>query len=206
MDKLSETQRTDIKKMSNVQLTSKLMAAGVSKEEIEKLDRAGMMEAWAKLVGEGKEKVLVPTGSITMGYDSALEKERLAFERMKFEAENAEKLRREELEVKKLELETRRLEEERAEKLRREDFEKIRFEEERADKLRREELERVERADQLLQITEQTELRRREIALQEAKASREEKMQATALKRFGDAMKNAISRMPTDPMELISFF
>jgi len=79
MDKLSETQRTDIKKMSNVRLTSKLMAAGVS-EEIEKLDRAGMMEAWVKLVGEGKEMVLVPTGSITMGYDSALEKERLAFD------------------------------------------------------------------------------------------------------------------------------
>jgi len=47
------------------------------------------------------------------------------------------------------------------------------------------------------------------MVLQEAKASREEKMQDTAvarLKRFVDAMKNAISRMPTDPMELISFF
>jgi len=112
MDKLSETQRTDIKKMPNVRLTSKLMAAGVSEEEIEKLDRAEMMEAWAKLVGEGKEKVLVPTGSLTMEYESALEKERLAVEKIKFEAEKAEKLRREELEVKKLELETRRFEEE----------------------------------------------------------------------------------------------
>jgi len=61
-----------------------------------------MMEAWAKLVGEGKEKVLVPTGSTTMGYDSALEKERLSLERMKFEAEKAKKLRREELEVKQI--------------------------------------------------------------------------------------------------------
>jgi len=149
MDRLSETRRTDIKKMSNVRLTSKLMAAGISEEEIEKLDRAGMMEAWTKLVGEGKEKVLVPTSSITMGYDTALEKERLAFDRMKSEAEKVERARRDELEVKRLELETKR-----AEKLRREEIEKIRFEEERADKLRREELERAERAEQLEQVTE----------------------------------------------------
>jgi len=103
MDKLTEKQRTDIKNMSTVRLTSKRVTAGISEEEVDKLDRAGMMEAWAKL-REGKEKVLVPTGSITMGYDSAIEKERLAFERRKFEAEKAERARRDELEVKRLEL------------------------------------------------------------------------------------------------------
>ena len=45
MDKLSEPQRSDIKKMSSVRLTSKLVAAGIPEEEIEKLDRQGMMEA-----------------------------------------------------------------------------------------------------------------------------------------------------------------
>ena len=38
MDKLTEPQRSDIKKMSTVWLTSKLMAAGIPEEEIEKLD------------------------------------------------------------------------------------------------------------------------------------------------------------------------
>ena len=52
-------------------------------------------------------------------------------------------------------------------------------------------------------------MRRREKDLQEAKASREEKgeySKVARIKRFGDAMKNAISRMSNDPMELVSYF
>jgi transposase InsO family protein len=184
MDKLSETQRADIKKMSTVRLTSKLMTAGMADEEIESLDRPGLIEAWARMIVAGKDKPAAMAVPITMGYDPSVEREKLAFEKLKFEAEQEERVRRDELEA-------------------------IRLQEERAHKLECEERERVDRVRQLEQMEIQIELRRREIILQEMKASREEKAQDTAvarLKRFGDAMKNAMTRMPNDPMELISFF
>ena len=101
MDKLTEPQRSDIKKMSTVRLTSKLMSAGIPEEEIEKLDRQGMMEAWAKIVAEGKDKPpVVKAMPAAAGYDPDLEKEILAFERMKFETETKERQRQEETEMK----------------------------------------------------------------------------------------------------------
>ena len=126
MDKLSEPQRSDIKKMSMVRLTLKLVAAGMPEEEIEKLDRQGMMEAWAKIVAEGKDKLpVVKAMPAAAGYDPDLEKERLAFERMKFEAEMKERQRREEVEQRRWEAEQRRAEEEKVEKQRREAEEKV---------------------------------------------------------------------------------
>src|SRR5271157_5805164 len=104
MDKLSEPQRSDIKKISTVRLTSKLVSAGIPEEEIEKLDRQGMMEAWAKKVAEGKDKPTVVKAIPTAAaYDPYLEKESLAFERMKFETETKERLRREEVEQRRWE-------------------------------------------------------------------------------------------------------
>ena len=248
MEKLSDAQRADIKKMPTVRLATKLMASGMPEEEVEKLDRAGLMENWARTVLEGKDKPapVVPTA---MGYDPAIEKERLEFEKRKFELEmkkmelqaqmmaeeKAERARREEIEAKRIEEEkaerARQKEEDRIERLRREEVEqkeRLRHEalemekmereradkfrregEERAERLKREEEERAERAKQLEQMEIQNDLRRREIELQEAKNERDEKGQdskVARIKRFGDAMKNAMSRMPNDPMELVSYF
>ena len=103
MEKLTEPQQAKIKKMSTVRLTTKLIAAGMTEEEVEKLDRQGMIEAWARIVLERKD-VPIPT---VKGYDPTLERERLALERMKFE------------------METKRWEEEKVEKRRREEIENM---------------------------------------------------------------------------------
>ena len=94
-----------------VRLATKLMASGMPEEEVEKLDRAGLMENWARTVLEGKDKPapVVPTA---MGYDPAIEKERLEFEKRKFE-----------LEMKKMELQAQMMAEEKAERVRREEIE-----------------------------------------------------------------------------------
>ena len=188
MDKLTDTQRADIKKMSTGQLTCKLMAAGMTDEELELLDRTGIYGGSVgqnAMVLAGKDKPPTPAlaAPITMGYDPSVERETFAFEKLKFEAEQIERVKRLELEVEKMQ-------------------------EERADKLEHKDWERAKRAKQLEQMELQTELRSRKIALQEAKVSRGEKMQDTAvarLKRFGAAMKNAITCMRNDPMELFQF-
>jgi transposase InsO family protein len=248
--------------MTTVRLSHKLISAGMTEDEVEKLDRQGLMNAWAEMVATGKDKPLVTPATVT-GYDPSLERERLAFEKMKFEEEKAErkrredmeakkleeekaeKRRREDLEAKKLELELRREEieakrleeekddrlrreeeekadrlrreeEEKADRLRREEIEAKRLEEEKADRLRREEIEnrrmeaeRAERRRQLDQLELQNDLKRKELALQEERDRREadgRNSMVARIKRVGDAMKNAISRMPNDPMELVSFF
>ena len=47
MDKVTEEQREDIKKMSTSRLKLKLLNAGYSDEDIESLDRSTCMEMWA---------------------------------------------------------------------------------------------------------------------------------------------------------------
>ena len=133
MEKLSDAQRADIKKMPTVRLATKLMASGMPEEEVEKLDRAGLMENWARTVLEGKDKPapVVPTA---MGYDPAIEKERLEFEKRKFE-----------LEMKKMELQAQMMAEEKAERARREEIEAKRIEEEKAERARQKEEDRIER-------------------------------------------------------------
>jgi hypothetical protein len=71
------------------------------------------------------------------------------------------------------------------------------------------EAERAERSRQLDQLELQNDLKRKELALQEERERREadgRNSMVTRIKRLGDAMKNAISRMPNNPMELVSFF
>jgi hypothetical protein len=97
--------------MTTVRLSHKLISAGMTEDEVEKLDRQGLMNEWAEMVATGKDKPLVTPTTVT-GYDPSLERIRLAFEKMKFEVEQ-----------RRLELEDRKLEEEKAERCRREDSE-----------------------------------------------------------------------------------
>ena len=71
-------------------LISSLTKAGVNPDEIETLDRSAMLESWAKLVATGGDKVSVAGASVAAalpvtGYDVAFEREKLAFEKQKFE-------------------------------------------------------------------------------------------------------------------------
>jgi hypothetical protein len=201
MEKLSEHQQELIKKMSTACLISKLIKAGWSEEEVEKLERPGLIKAWAELVATGKDH---PPAAVTKGegaefkgpeirmcYDPELERKRLEFEMNRWEVEQAEKAkilaeekeeraRRMDIEIKRLDLEARRMDE-----------------------------EHTERVKQLRELELQNELKRQELQRQEEHDRLEkEKREATGSRvtRFGDAIKRAMSRMPNDPIELVSFF
>ena len=77
MEKLSEAKRGEVKKMSDTRLISHLLKHCVSEEEVEKMKREDLMNAWAEVILAGKEKKEVK------GYDPGLERERFEFEKMK---------------------------------------------------------------------------------------------------------------------------
>ena len=56
MDKLSDSQREAIKKMSSERLYHKLVHAGFDEKKMENMDRAARMSAWATLVASSKDK------------------------------------------------------------------------------------------------------------------------------------------------------
>jgi hypothetical protein len=56
MEKLTEKQRETIKKSSTVSLVAKLIKIGKTEEELSILDREALMNAWAQVVVEGKDK------------------------------------------------------------------------------------------------------------------------------------------------------
>jgi len=56
MEKLDPTQRESIKKMSNIRLSAKLLEVGVDESQIQAMDRAQMIAAWAEIVLAGKDK------------------------------------------------------------------------------------------------------------------------------------------------------
>ena len=55
MEKLSEAKRSELKKMSDVNLVSKLIKHGLSEEAVEKMKREELLNAWAELVLTGIE-------------------------------------------------------------------------------------------------------------------------------------------------------
>ena len=128
MDKLPETRRDELKKMSTVRLTSKLIRLGYSEELLETLDRPAMLNAFAELIVAGKDKPIaeagatagaeakpagIPSGMTMMMADPELQKQFLELEKSKFE-EAKEKLEWEK-QVKQEELDLRRREIERQE-------------------------------------------------------------------------------------------
>ena len=93
MDRLPEKLREGIRKSSTLRLQSNLLRAGVDERTVEAMDRETLMVAWAQLVAEGKDKpvegaaaaVTEAADQRVLGYDPDLEKEKLNFEREKFE-------------------------------------------------------------------------------------------------------------------------
>ncbi len=85
MDKLSQSQRDAIKKMSTARLITKLSRVGVPDEQLDKMDREALMNAWAGFVLKGKEDPeAVPTFSTVAQYVPELEKRKLYFKMQKW--------------------------------------------------------------------------------------------------------------------------
>ena len=92
MERLDTAQIQAIKKLSTSRLVSKLSRVGYTEEEIDVMDRDAMLATWAECVANGKDKpetVTLPT----VGYDVQLEREKLEFEKQKFEAHHQLKMR-----------------------------------------------------------------------------------------------------------------
>ena len=105
MDKLEKSKQTDIRKMSDVRLTSKLTQAGYSIEMVETMDRPTMLDKWAEIVIAGRDVVANPSGAtaVASGYDTELEREKLAFQMRQWEDEKLERQAQRDLEIKRLE-------------------------------------------------------------------------------------------------------
>ena len=50
MEKLDKTKQSELKKLSDKRLISKLTQAGCTQEELESMDRPAMLERWAEMV------------------------------------------------------------------------------------------------------------------------------------------------------------
>src|SRR5664279_5066974 len=90
MEKLNSKQCEAIKKMSSTRLVSKVTQAGIKEETLEPLGREQLMEAWAELVAAGKDVPLAPVTATAAATSTAdLEREKMLFEREKFQADMA---------------------------------------------------------------------------------------------------------------------
>ena len=89
MDKLSESKRAEVKKMSDTRLISKLINAGCSADQVEAMNREMLMSTWAEIVAAGKEVASATAVPRQMGYDPEVEKQRLAWEISRYEEQKA---------------------------------------------------------------------------------------------------------------------
>ena len=227
MDKLSVEQKGQLTKMPTLRLQTKLLGIGFEEETVEAMDRPALLDAWANAILAGKDKpkpVVAPTPAAPLAYDAQLEKQKLDFDKMRFEEEI--KLKRAEQKRADEELQFRREESERAERLKQDELKQQREESERAERQKQDELKR---ADEELQFrreeSEKAEkLKRDEMDLLE-KMKRDELDRLDRIKRddekrererldspihkaklFGEALRGSFAKMPTDYMEIMSYF
>lgn len=193
MEKLSESRRETVKKMSDVRLTNKLLQLGLTLEQLEAMDRPGMLNAYAELILAGKDKppatavatpVAAPSGMAMMVADPEMQKQILQLEMAKLEEARREREDRQRKEELAREQDMARLEQQ------------MRLDMERLD------WERRVKAEEL-------ELRKHELARQQEKDKLEaERLGAivSKVKLYGDAFRNAAFRMGNEPMDALPFF
>ena len=90
MERLTTAQQDSINKTGTARLIVKLSKAGFAEADLDKMDRPALIAAWAECVASGKE-VPTPVPSQTFGYDADLERQKLAFETRRFEAQQKER-------------------------------------------------------------------------------------------------------------------
>jgi hypothetical protein len=204
MEQLDSTQRAAVSKMSTERLRVKLGKTDFDEQLVAEMTREQLLDAWAKciLAGRDKPQAAAATAAPTIGYDVELEKQRLAFETRKFEAELA--LRREEFELQ----ERRRQEELEAVKLRDEMQDRRRHEEFEAARLK-DELQR-ERELALYQLNEQKlRMKQQQWEWEKSRDTREaekQKTPAAQAKFFGNVLKNVMPKFPSDIADIPVYF
>ena len=183
--------------MSDVRLQNKLMQAGITIEDLEGMDRMAMLDKYAELVLTGKESFVVkPTGATAgVGYDVELEKQRLMFQMKQWDEQRA-------IELARIETEKVRIDCERADQ-----------EAQRQLDIKRMDMEKEDRENaKIAEIAfrdEQLSLQHRQIKLMEEKEHLErtkEDAKVVQLKRYGDALRNSVSKLGNEPLEIIHFF
>ena len=210
MDKLTESQRASITKMNEERLRAKLVKAGYTAEMIAPYSRAELMNLLAEVVAaradqpveataqveaetEGDIEVEVKTGE-TITLDERrilLEERKLQVEERRWMAEREDKIR--EMEEKRLERELRE-----RELVRQKEKEEREMEEKRREREYKENAKKRE-----------MDLKERELELKRIAAEKEESYRnctAAKLKLWGDALRNTVSRMPAEPIEIVSWF
>jgi len=81
MGKLSAAQQQQVKKMSDERLRLKSLTGGYDEEGVLGWDRENLLSSYAEVLASGKAKARPGV------YDPEIERERLAFEQRKWEAE-----------------------------------------------------------------------------------------------------------------------
>src|SRR5664279_668917 len=214
MEKLNAKQKEAVKKMSTVRLVAKLAQAGIKEETLEPVGREQLMEAWAELVAAGKDVSLAPVTATAAATSSAdVERERLEFEREKFRAEMAVREREIERLSAAQERESERLlaaqeqESARARVAQEHEAARLAWERSRAEDEREE--RRMQREEEAARSNQQLKLLQEANGLQrEAIAKERSRSEAISsrLKTYGDALKNSITKMSDNPIELVVFF
>ena len=180
MERLESAQVQAIKKLSSSRLVSKLSRVGYTEEELDAMDRDAMLAAWATCVADGKEKPELAMPQPMVSYDVEVERERLEFEKRKFEAEL--QLKQAEHQLKMHEMETQ-------------------------EKLKQAEIETQERL-KMAEIESQEKLKHAELKLRQEKLAteREEKESVVNLaKRYGDAMKASVKTMGPEMLDVVLY-
>ena len=93
MDVLPKAEADAIKKMSTARLVNKLTRVGYSVDDIERMSRETMIDTWAHCVADGKDKEDSAAAVGEATGPEGFERERLTFEKQKFEAEHSMRLR-----------------------------------------------------------------------------------------------------------------
>src|SRR5664279_1098276 len=203
MDKLDAKHKEAVKKMSTVRLVAKLAQAGVKEEALEPLGREQLLEAWAELVAAGKDVSLAPVTATAAATSSAdVERERLEFEREKFRAEMAVREREIERLSAAQERESERLLAAQEHEAARLAWERSRAEDEREERRMQRE-EEAARSNQQLKLLQEANCLQREAIAKERSWS---EAISSRLKTYGDALKNSITKMSDNPIELVVFF
>jgi len=189
MDRLTEQQRTAIGKISDERLRAKLVQAGYQEEVVGQLDQQTMMLTLAKYMADEEERTL---GAVEV-------QQRAEDENLDDSTETQTQAGAMSLEERRLFLEDRRFQMEE---------QRWRAELEFKEKQRQDELLFKEKMEGQ-RLKEEMKLKEKELELKSQAADSEEKYKespAVKLKLWGDALRNTISRMPNEPIEIVSWF
>ena len=87
MDKLEKAKQAEVRKMSDVRLTGKLVQAGFSPEELDAMDREALLNRYAEFImGSITVKPAASvSASVIAPYDVELERQKMAFQAQQWE-------------------------------------------------------------------------------------------------------------------------